>query len=309
MGGLSFRFTVRSMMVWVALFALNLAGAGVTWRSVSKQRKPKVGIGPRVSQLVDQNADGNVRFEVGMLATGERLVRVVRPLQPPTATEVWSPFIATGSITLLVLLVRHAPLTSRRGAFWSSSGARHEIHVNWVELTAWWGTMAAALVGLNLAGAAYRPLPEAGERLPIDTVPLAGGITCDRVGDFLFRLGDGRLIFRNADGSRQRPATAVDFPLPLHRGAGQRIVLETIVYRSDGSVVAYDGNPGILRRIVTSPRVIERSPRSTLDIWWPVVASASISFAVLDIVYRGVRLRSSLAVASRLARSGQASAS
>ena len=62
-------------------------------------------------------------------------------------------------------------------------------------------------------------------------------------------------------------------------------VLGTIVYRPDGSIVGYEGRPGEMQ---APPHVIRPPLRSFLEMWWPVVASASITTLVLGILWRQV---------------------
>jgi hypothetical protein len=102
MRGLNFGFTIRSMMIAVALVGLNLAAAIATWNGLPREQTHKISSGPRVWPPHDVDGPVSVRFDLGNLETGERLVRVVRRRRP-TLVEIWSPAIASVSITLIVL--------------------------------------------------------------------------------------------------------------------------------------------------------------------------------------------------------------
>ncbi|MFI5456064.1 MAG: hypothetical protein ACHRXM_11500 [Isosphaerales bacterium] len=277
------------MIIAIALFGLNLAGAIATWRCIPKEQTPQVGIGPRFGPSYDEDADGNMRSDLGKLRTGERLVHVVKRRRPPTLVEIWSPVIASTSITLLVLLIPFGRSASRDRSPPSNLGGRPPPRLARVWFAARRATIAAALIGLNLAGAVYRPLLDPSEQRPADHVYFDGSLFLDKAGNFLFNRGDGKLLFRNADGSHERPATLEDFPLPLHHGDGRNRILDTIVYKSDGSIVDYEGNPGMMEPMLTWPRVIQPPTRSLLEMWWPAVASASITLMVLDVLWRQAR--------------------
>jgi len=288
MRGLSVRFTIRSMVIAVALVALNLAGAIATWRCYPEKQIVQM-TNDRGLRHYNEDADGNMRFDLGKLRTGERLVGVVRRRRPPTLVQIWSPVIASASITLLVLLVPFGRSASWHRSPLSNVGGHPPTRLARGWFAARWATIVAALIGLNITGAVYRPLLDPSEQRPASDVYFGGSMFLDEAGNFLFNRRDGTLIFRNADGSLERPATLDDFPLPLHQDDGHSRISDTIVYKSDGSIVDYEGNPGIMERMLTWPRVIQSPTRSLLEMWWRVVASASITLLVLDILWRQAR--------------------
>jgi hypothetical protein len=224
-------------------------------------------------------------------------MRVVRRRRP-TPVQIWSPVIASASITLLVVFVPFERSASRRRSALSNVGGHPDTQLARVWFAVRWATIVAALIGANLAGAVYRPLLDPREPRPPDHLYFDGSTVRDEAGNFLFKHGDGRLFFRNADGSHERPATLNDFPLPLHRGGRHSRILDTIAYKSDGSLVVYEGNPGIIERILTWPRVIEPPVRSLPEMWWPVVGSASITLLALDVLVRQARRQRNSPVAA-----------
>lgn len=113
----------------------------------------------------------------------------------------------------------------------------------------------------------------------------------DQRDGLLSRDRANRVVKGLPNGGSERYATAADFPLPLHgydgythRGGAR--VKDTVVYRSDGSVVAYAGNPGFLERQMTRPHVIRPPTRSFLEVWWAVIGSVSISLVIIGILWR-----------------------
>jgi hypothetical protein len=105
MSRLKFGFTIRSMMIAVALVALHLAAAIATWNGYPREQMLQVRSSiSRLHPPHAEDADGNIRFDLDKLETGERLVGIVRrPHLRRTLVEIWAPVIASASITLLVL--------------------------------------------------------------------------------------------------------------------------------------------------------------------------------------------------------------
>ncbi len=95
------------------------------------------------------------------------------------------------------------------------------------------------------------------------------------------------------NGSIERLVKEDRRQLPLQHGDGPSRVLETIVYKDDGSIVAFEGSPGFLGRILSRPRVIQPSVRFLLEMWWPLMASTTITILVLGILRRDIRQSSS----------------
>ena len=105
MNPLRFRFTVRRMMVLVALISLNLAAVNSTSRFYPRP-KPKpwarvmYGNGRGyVSYLVE----GQIEYGVGNAETGYRRTRVELLPRRPTLLRIWSPVVASGGGSLLAL--------------------------------------------------------------------------------------------------------------------------------------------------------------------------------------------------------------
>ena len=290
----------RSLMEWAvigtALVALNGFGALATWHAQLREPVSRVRLVERFAwepSLWDEE-NGDIRFGFGGLATGEELIRIMSLPRRPTLLQIGAPIIASASTTLLVFMVLMGRPSSRlrRGALEAAGGlAARRSPLRLVR----WATIAAALIGLNVAGAVYGPFPEPGEEQPCPAVFNDPAMVPDEEGGLLFRDRANRVVKRLANGD-ERPATVADYPLPLHgydgyshRGGAR--VKDTVVYRSDGSVVAYDGNPGLLERLMTRPRVIQTATRSILEVWWPVIGSVSISLGFIGILWGQARRR------------------
>jgi hypothetical protein len=97
------RFTVRRMMVLVALISLNLAAAISTSRFYPRPRPPvPVTIG-NGRGYVSYRVDGLVEYGVGNAETGYRRTRVMLPTRRPTLLRIWSPVVAGVGLSLLTL--------------------------------------------------------------------------------------------------------------------------------------------------------------------------------------------------------------
>jgi hypothetical protein len=153
-----------------------------------------------------------------------------------------------------------------------------------------WAAIAICLIGLNWLSAVYRPYLVPGEWQSLANSQQIESDFLDKAGK-KFRYQADELVLMTENEGGERPATLDDYPLPLYQGDGQTRVLATIVHKSDGSVVIYEGNPGLMRQILSRPRVIQPPTRTALEMWWPVIASASTTFLVLDILRRQLRQR------------------
>jgi hypothetical protein len=285
------RFTIRSMIIAVALVGLNLAGAIAMWNSIPPpEQAVTLRIGPQLRPADDEDGDRNLRLELGRFATGEALVRVVRGArQRPNLMEIWSPLIASASLTLLVVTVATERAAYRHRVNSSPAGSYPLSQLHGVFTKVRRATIVAALVALNVVAAIHRPLPVPRERgrTPNEFFDLTGFFAKD--GSHFFKRPDGGLVIRRADGTRECAASPNDTPLPLDPSDGRSRVLETIFYRSDGSIVAYDGSPGLIAQVFSWPRVIHPPTRSPMEMWWPVAASALITILVLELVRRQER--------------------
>ena len=284
------RFTIRSLLILVAVVGLNLAGAIISCGNLQKLNPALVDDGLHVRPPQETDADGNTVFDLGKLDTGERLVRRVQRLPPQLATlEIWSPVVACVSITVLVLAAPIALSRSRHGSELTTVDgpgcARLPSH--WLAILR--ATIAVALVGLNIAGAASRQIMDPTEQRQARFQRFDQLTFFDGRGGFFFTRHDGRLVKREIDYKTARPAKLSDFPLAAREGNSKDCVAETIVCQPDGSIVAYDGSPGLLGRILTQPRVLQPSARSFLETSWPVVCSTSITLLVFGILWRQAR--------------------
>jgi hypothetical protein len=234
--------------------------------------------------------DWGIGFSMGTLDTGEALVRLVRLPMWTSPLAIWSPVIASISITLLTLVL----LAGRTGPRPRPGAVDHSADFS-ARLTPSqllrWAMAAVALIGLNVAAAVYGPFPEPGCEQPCPKIFDDPTMAPDMPGDRLIRDQNGRLVKRPADGGAERPATAADYPPPLHEYDARTRVLDTIVYSSDGSVAAYAGNPGLFERLISRPCIIKPPTRSFLEVWWPTIGSASASLLVIGVLWCQARWR------------------
>ncbi len=182
---LSARSIIEQAVIAAALACLNGAGAVATWNNAHvRQQACRVGIVDKSWGSTFRDESGNVRFRLGQLATGEHLVRVMWLPWLPTFVEIWSPVIASVSVTLLALVVVPVcPVSrSRRGTPKTASDVakrRSPFRL------ARWATIAAALIGLNVAGALYRVFPQPGEETPSPSVFAELAMVLDKQGGLL----------------------------------------------------------------------------------------------------------------------------
>jgi hypothetical protein len=106
----SLRFTVRSLLLALALIGLNMGGAIATSKYYFRERPHVVsGFGDGRGR-VEHYSDGSERVYVGNAKYGYKLVSVERAPSSPQLLQVWSPVIGSASITLVALIL----------AFWHS---------------------------------------------------------------------------------------------------------------------------------------------------------------------------------------------
>lgn len=265
------QFTVGALAVLIALAALNLAAVITAWkthadfdanlpRSVDHRGRPMV---------VMTDPDGALHLVAGRSRSGDRLERIVWPLMRPGLLQIASPVVASVSITILVLTVfgsgltprnRPAPPLDSQPAEGPSPPGRR-----WVR----WTTIAAGLIGLNLAALAYRSLPDVAlwRQGPLGN-PYRGVRIANKAS---FLSQDGRFVLVWSDGRISRPEP----------GDAEGHILETVFHEPDGSIVSYEGSPGRFRRLFTWPWIIQEPSRSMLESWWPVLAATAITILLL----------------------------
>src|SRR4051812_3687612 len=97
------RFSVRWLMVSVALSGLNLAALASTSRFYPRPRPPlRIMIGNGLG-YISYLVEGQVEYGQGNAETGYRRTRV-EPLTPrPTLLRIWSPVIASAGASILTL--------------------------------------------------------------------------------------------------------------------------------------------------------------------------------------------------------------
>jgi hypothetical protein len=128
----------------------------------------------------------------------------------------------------------------------------------------------------------------------------------DEHGDFLLQHPGGRLFITKSDGGSERPALPDDCePPPLDSGSPGRI-RDSILNKTAGSIVAYEVRPGLMRLKLSRPRSVKSSMRSFVEVWFPAIASASVTALVLYCMWRQVRRERNEVVAVRHMRAAPA---
>jgi hypothetical protein len=202
-----------------------------------------------------------IHIDLGALESGEQLVRVVRWSPPPTHAGVWSLVVASVSITLLVLLVPLLPRTALLGSTLTMFGGGPPP----IRSHAWRAarrlTILAALIGLNVAGAVYRPLPGSSKQPPSPVLFFDSDTFLDEEGNFLHNHLDESLEIIRTNGA-PRPPTLDDCRAPLQDGDARGRFRDPSVKTTLGSIVAYAVRPGLMRLALTRPRRIKSWVRS-----------------------------------------------
>jgi hypothetical protein len=103
------RFTLRWMMVAVAIVGLNLAAAISTSRCYPRPRPPSPVMVGNGRGYVSYMSEGQVEYGVGNAETGYRRTRVELLRPRPTLLRIWSPVIASVVASILVLTVATKP--------------------------------------------------------------------------------------------------------------------------------------------------------------------------------------------------------
>ena len=297
MAGTSGRTIVEWAVIATTLTCLNGAGAVGTWNGLLREQANRVWIADRTGWAADVPDFGEgrtavVRLRLGTLASGEELFRIVLLRGRPSILEIWSPLIASVSVTLLALLVFFggaAPFGPRGRSRAANEPAVPRPRSRLARSVA----IAAALIALNVAGWIYGPYPQPGDEQPRPVVLEKPSLLPDRQGGLLVRprrQNPYRRLYKiPAGGGAERPVTVDDYPLPRHQFDARNRVLDTIVYNNDGSVVAYEGKAGLLERLRSSPRVVLPPTRSFLGVWRPVVAAVSLTVCFLSVFWLQAR--------------------
>jgi hypothetical protein len=278
-------FTIRSLMIAVALLGLNLGGAIATWKRIPAPHQPSPLINGGPWDTRHGVVNPKIRIDLGELETGERLVRVERRSPPPTLAEVWSPVVASVSITLLVLLVPLVPPTALHARTLTMFGGGPPPIRSHAWLAARRLTILAGLIGLNVAGAVYRPLPDARKQPPSPVQFFDSDTFLDEEGNFLHNHLDESLEIIRTNGA-PRPPTLDDCRAPLQDGDARGRFRDTSVKKTLGSIVAYEIRPGLMGLVLTRPRRIKSWVRSFLDEWSLALASALTTVVALLLSWR-----------------------
>jgi hypothetical protein len=307
------RFTIRSLIIAVALVGLNLAGGIATSRYYPRQ--PNVMEGWGYSPFRSFYGDGTV--EIGRRdngSPGRTIERVVLRPFLPTTLQIWTPLIGSVCTTVLVLVVRGW----RRRAD-SIGSAPSPARLPRLQLGARWLLIVMALFGLNLAAASvFRPLPRRDDQ-PLDHyLRHSGKLLAKGDGIIEFRPSGGTgmikpdgtyelqplppvpLVKSNRDADHGRSSDA-QVPSPSYYDDTGRI-LGTVRYKPDGSIIGYEGTPG---QIQGRSHVIRPPIRPFLQMWWPVIGSASITLLILGLLWREVRGQRACSAAEARERAGR----
>lgn len=240
------QFTLGTLILTVALVGINLAAAIATSAHYPRERRfPKTS--GSWGETTDVDARGNISISWEDRRTKRsRLVRVVKYPPPPNLMAVWSPIVASASLSVLVLVLLTWSPPSLSDDARSPRGGRGTLPWSGVGAVSRSVLIVVSLVGLNVAAVTYRSPPRS-------TDPWSEG----------YRLPD-----------------------PVHQSLNSRssyLAYGTVVYRLDGSIVGFEGEPG---KPVSRAHVFFPATRSPLELWWPVIGSAMISLGVLAVVLK-----------------------
>lgn len=279
------QFTVRTLCIATALVGINLAAAIESWRS---QWSPNRIDGPwdklgGSGPFVSPGKDGTFHHGVSVsLETGDSFDFAVLLLPRRSLVQSWSPWIAGMLATLLILgtLRRgrseepHSPSAAMDPSPTPpGSSKRRKIRLAIVVL---------AILAMN--GVSFVYIPEiSSDRIPRDSSELANLIPellmMRNRPPALIAVQNGRRVIVWGDGHN----------IPIDSSEGKNHVLETFVIQPDGAVVAYEGSPGLLRRLFTQARVVRGPIHSWLEMWWLPVDSLMITLLTIGKVRLMVR--------------------
>jgi hypothetical protein len=300
------RFSLRSLLLLIALVCLNLSGGIATFSYPRIQSEPpgvhlhgngttfteihpdgtviraiERSTSPRGKRAGLKNGYRDARFRaIDRSPPGSEIFRLEKRPPPLTTIQRWAPVMASLALTVLATVFVVPPHTPRTMADPQPSAIRPPGSGLTACLTLRRPIAVAALVLLNYAAAIYRGP--------------------DRPTDPWLRQNDhlpGGVMAMGATG----PDGVVEvhhvspYSLPTFIGNDHAGILRTIVYNLDGSVVGYQGVPGSAQ---SGPYLIQPATRSFLDMWWPALGSVSITVAVGLCMVVGC-LRETLGLASR----------
>ena len=304
-------------MIAVALVGLNLAGGIATanlhrgwvdhsrgwswWRWDEGSRtwsdiESKEGRGlkrgwsaPEENEYIFAYNNQTIEIGLGYGTPRQVIKRIVLAPSTPTTLQICSPLIASVLLTILVLVVPQTRSGLQRCGAVPVGDLQSTVRPRLVGRRL---MIVSALVGLNLVAARHRRAPDPYDdrmetpiRSTADLLVKPDGAIVPRPvgGYFLVVKPDGFHGLKNFGGKLKSYADGTIVAYDEH---GVRVSYEydhgrtlgTIVYRPDGSIVGYEGRPGEMQ----GPSHVIRPPlRSFLEMWWPVVASASITLLAL----------------------------
>ena len=295
MGSFRMRFTTRSLMLAVMLVGLNLAGALATFSYYPTQQ---LGLGeknnlsaPTIGHTDEHGLTYTYRerrserpgWRMSDPRRGWRMTELRRIPVPPTLLQIWSPIMASFSISLLIVLVpigrtglrRRAAATDHDRSGGSEQWSRRLIATRVI-------AVVLALIVFNVAGAGSGPRPEP-SYIPLQYPEFFGGTP--------------RMLVIRMEGTtvERRPLDASDWlgrlaSLGLEPGAldddGYDLEEATIEYRHDTSIVSYGGTP---ERKLSRPNLISPPSRTFLERWWTLVGTSLVTVVILILFWRGIR--------------------
>ncbi|MHB1561542.1 MAG: LbetaH domain-containing protein [Isosphaeraceae bacterium] len=215
---------------------------------------------------------GETLFGIGRLSPGVGLRRMMILPQPLSLPETWSPLIATVSLSILVI---HLQLGRPIGCSPSTEPGRADRR--WSDRM----VIGAALLALNMAAACCDTYPRPGSEEPFPPKFLDASTVSDEDGSLVVEDSSYHLIRKLPGSTEVRPVSMADYAAPRHQFDTRLRIKDTVIYNSDGSVVAYPGKAGFLERLISRPLVLHPATRSLLEVWWPVLTSASVSVIFL----------------------------
>jgi hypothetical protein len=282
------RFTTRSLMLAVLLAGLNLAGALATSSYYPRQQLVLGDLNNFSARTIGHTDEHGLTYTYQVRGSekpgwrmsdprrGWRMSELRRDPVPPTLLQMWSPIMASVSISLLILLIpfgsrasgrRSAPINDDRGGG-SGRWSRWLIAARMI-------AVVLALILFNVAGAVSGPRPEH-SYIPLEYREFFGGTP--------------RMLVIRMEGTtikRRRALDASDWlgrlaSLGMEAGTlddgGYDLEEATIEYRNDTSIVSYAGIP---EKKLSRPHLISPPSRSFLELWWTLIGTSSVTIVAI----------------------------
>jgi hypothetical protein len=280
--------TIRCLLLLAGLTGLNLGAAVAVHRCPPAETLKHDFLSFGFSHYEAGHTGAAAFFYDGAIpGTPERLRRVLIEPARLTPPQVWCPIIASLSITLLVFVALPLRSTPNDLAGSQKPGWKARPKLTRVAAAARWTAFTLALLALNAAATIYRPCSAPNEAEPARQYLKGGLYLLFADGSFAFERPWRDLVFAPyRDIDPQEPFRGP--LLPGNHPYNHDLNVRTIVLEPDGSILGYEGKPG---QMTSQPLVLRRPLRSTFEMRWPIVGSATITVLILGQLWRHARRR------------------